>query len=84
MPAATNALRATAERTLIKTVPCHGPLRPFICRSIGIQRRFPDVFADAENGFVPPEFCVAAARGRNIASLHRRLGTQPGVQGLWQ
>ena len=30
MPAATNAQRATAEKALIMTVPCHGPLRPFI------------------------------------------------------
>jgi hypothetical protein len=85
MPAATNAPRATAERALIMTVPCHGPLRPCIRRSIGIQRRFPDVFAGAENGFVPSEFCVVPARGKKTLSARvEDSATQPGVQGLWQ
>jgi hypothetical protein len=62
-------------------------LRPFISSSIGIQRRFPDVFADAENGFVLAEFCVVAARGTKHAGQLRRgayasssgiLGNRPG------
>jgi hypothetical protein len=43
------------------TVPCH---QAFAARSlpglIATQRPFPDVFAKAENGFVPPEFCFVA------------------------
>jgi hypothetical protein len=28
------------------------------------QRRFPDVFAGSENGFVAPEFCFVADGGK--------------------
>ena len=86
MPAATNAPRATAQRALIMTVPCHGPLRPFTWWSIGIQRRFPDVFAGAENGFVPPEFCVVPAPGDETLSARVEDAAiqSPGVRGLWQ
>jgi hypothetical protein len=35
---------------------------------------FPDVFASAENGFVPPEICFVAHPGRNIVGLLRRRG----------
>ena len=34
-----------------------------------VQRPFPDVFAGAENGFVPPEFCVVPARGTKHCRL---------------
>jgi hypothetical protein len=30
---------------------------------IDIQRRFPDVFAKRQNGFVPTELCFVAATG---------------------
>jgi pantetheine-phosphate adenylyltransferase len=33
------------------------------------QRPFPDVFAKAENGFVPPEFCFVAGHARNMIGL---------------
>jgi hypothetical protein len=36
---------------------------------IDIQRRFPDVFAEGENGFVPPEFCFVARRGKKQCRL---------------
>jgi hypothetical protein len=48
-------------------------------------RRFPDVFAGAENSFVPPEFCFVPAWGRNIVgSRLDDAATWPEVQGLRQ
>src|SRR6187397_2860677 len=35
------------------------------------QRPFPDVFAKAENGFVPPEFCFVAGHARNMIGMPR-------------
>jgi hypothetical protein len=63
--AATNAAIAMAENALIMTVPCHGPLRPFVfVRLIDTHRPFPDVFATVKNGFVPAEFCFVAVGGK--------------------
>src|ERR1700684_36749 len=45
------------------------------------QRRFPDVFAGAENGVVPPEFCVVPAGGRNIVGSRKRRGDLAGGSG---
>jgi hypothetical protein len=59
-----------AERALIMTVPCH---QAFAARSlpglIATQCPFPDVFAKAENGFVPPEFCFVAGYGAKQGRL---------------
>jgi hypothetical protein len=38
-------------------------------RLIDIQRPFRDVFAEAENGFFPPEFCFVAVSGKKHGRL---------------
>jgi hypothetical protein len=74
MPAATSAPRATAERALIMTGPCHGPLRPFtdnqLVSSAGFRMSSPvRKTVSSRRSFVssPPE-------GRNIAGSRRRRG----------
>ena len=49
-----NAATAMAERALIMTVPCHGPLRPVVSLAgLVTKRRFPDVFAKPGKWFRP-------------------------------
>src|SRR5216684_3330588 len=71
--AAIHAAMAIAERALIMTVPCHGPLWPVVSLVNGVRSaRFRISSPNADNGFFPPEFCVVAHAGRNTAGLHRR------------
>jgi hypothetical protein len=81
MPAATNAPRATAERALIMTVPCHGPLRPFtdgqLVSSAGFRMSSPvRKTVSSRRSFVssPPG-------GRNIVGSRRRRGDPAGGSG---
>jgi len=51
-----------------------GPLSLGLCGPsfrwlIGTQRPFPDVFAEAENGFIPPQICFVATRGTKHCRL---------------
>jgi hypothetical protein len=81
MPAATNAPRATAERALIMTVPCHGPLRPFIDGPLVSSAGFRMASPVRKTVSSRRSFVSSPPGGRNIVGSRRRRGDPAGGSG---
>ena len=82
MPAATNAPRATAERALIMTVPCHGPLRPFVHGRLVSSAGFRMSSPVRKTVSSRRSFVSSPHGGRNIVGSRRRRGAIP-FRGAW-